>query len=100
MTKTYELDELTVNGRELVATAEVDFDNGTPWDVTLTAVTEWTNDGNTENVLTLTAELEKELAPFFIAEAEADEYAPTAEDEREEAREASQLASLDMARGK
>ena len=100
MTKTYELDEIILNNRHFVATADVEFDNGTPWDVTLTDATEWTNEGNTENVLALTAELEKELAPLFLATAEADEYAPTAEDEREAAREASQLNRLDMERGK
>jgi hypothetical protein len=101
MTTTYELDELTLNGRELNAKADVEFDtDGTPRWVDVTSVVEWTDEGNTATVLKVTAELEKELTPLFLAEAEGDEYAPTANDIREEAREASQLASLDMARGK
>ena len=101
MTKTYELDEIILNNRHFVATADVEFDNnGTPREVDVTSVTEWTNDGNTENVLAVTTELEADLAPLFLTEAEDDEYSPTAEEIREDAREASQLNRLDMERGK
>jgi hypothetical protein len=100
MTKTYELNELILNNRHLSVIAEVEFDDGTPRWVDVTEAIEWTNEGNTENVLAITEELEAEVKPFFIAHAEADEYAPTAEDAREEAREASQLNALDNKRGK
>lgn len=100
MTKTYELDELISNNRHLSVIAEVEFDDGTPRWVDVTEAIEWTNEGDTENVLVITDELEAEVKPFFIAHAEADEYAPTAEDAREEAREASQLNALDIERGK
>ena len=100
MTATYHLDELILNNRHLSVIADVEFDGDTPRSVEVTEAIEWTNEGNTENVLAITAELEAELAPLFIAHAEADEYAPTAEEAREEAREASQLNALDAARGK
>jgi acetyl esterase/lipase len=107
MTKTYELDEIILsrsdelNARHLAATADVIFDSdGTPRSVELTAASEWTDDGNTETVLDLTDELEAELAPLFIIAAEGDDYAPTARDFSDEAREASQLHALDTERGK
>ena len=101
MTATYELDELILNNRHLNANAEVEFDtDGTPRWVDIITVIEWTNEGNTMTVLPVTDELEAKLTPLFIAHAEADEYAPTADDIREDAREASQLNALDMERGK
>lgn len=101
MQATYELDEIILNDRHLNANASVEFDtDGTPDSVDIITVIEWTDEGNTMTVLTVTDELQAELAPLFIAEAEADEYAPTADDIREDAREASQLHALDIARGK
>jgi len=87
LSKSYDIDEVTEQGREFHIEAEVSFCNVDGINIESVEITEWTNDGETETKHGENAELLKMLRHHIDSAIEGDEYKPTREEIAEAAKE-------------
>ena len=87
LSKSFDIDEVTEQGRDFHIEAEVSFCNVDGINIETVEITEWTNDGETEIKHGDNAELLKMLRHHIDSAIERDEDTPTREEIAEAAKE-------------